>query len=606
MPDIKRMLHQMALQFHNQEIKFKILSLYLAIVIASVVTVSVLSYISTEKQLKQNIYFITNEMVNQINRNISDKLSILTEQLVKIKFDERLERITNLNGSGLSEREKTEAILYFKKIFDDIYSFGNNYQLIHSMIVYLDNGMVFHFEQGKYYFLSKKLSAAELSLYYDDKRNYYWMNVHTDATFFRKPGVRVLSLSAPIRKGGALKALVIVNMNESYIKKLIENINLDNAGSVVMVSEDGELVSRGFDRSPDLEGMIREKVLHGADESGRFEYQAHKVTYLVIYGTIGVNGWRLAAIFQKADLMRDIVKAKRGILYFTLLITLLAAVAAFIVAYGLTKPINKLSQLMSVVETGNLDIRFNTRYNDEIGKLTRQFNSMLERIKLLISEVEREQTEKRKIELRTLQMQINPHFLYNTLESIKFLAEQKSDDTGEMVRALGQFYRRVLSKEDGTSTVAEEIDHLQSYLTIQKIRYSTRFDYRIEVEDKSLLGCETVKFILQPLVENAIHHGIRKKRGKGLIVVKVSRENASLNFTVFDNGAGIAADRLGTIRENLQGKDSAKDSGIGVCNVHKRIVMNYGEGYGVAIESAANEFTAVKVRLPLIPAAIKE
>lgn len=583
--------------FNNQKIKVKILSLYLMIIIASIGTVSYMIYISTEKQLKRNVYYITNEAVNQINNNICDKLSIITEQLIKIKYDSELEHLINADISTISEAEKVEAGIHFKKIFDEIYSFANNYQLIHSMIIYLDNGVVFQFERGKYRFRIKKLSPGEIRKYSYKDHNYCWLNVHKDAVFFKNSGEDVLTISAPLRKGNSLKALIIVNMYASYMKKLIENINMANTGSTIIVSEDGYLASNEYSQMPGLGAVIQNKVLHSPDESAQFEYKAKNVDFLVIFTTIRVNRWKLAVILKRNELMRDIDKAKYGIICFTLGIILIATIAAILIAYGLTKPINKLSELMAIAERGNLDIRFNTLYNDEIGKLTRQFNSMIEKIKLLISEVAQEQAQKKKMELETLQMQIDPHFLYNTLDSIKFLAEQKSDDTGEMVRALGQFYRHGLSKGDGLITVSEEIDHLKNYLIIQKIRYSTQFDYRIET-DHSILECETIKFILQPLVENSIYHGVRKKREKGIIIIKGYREDGDLFFTIYDNGAGMTPERLAQIRENLDKIHLPKDCGIGVHNVHKRIMMQYGEEYGLSIHSVKNEFTLIKVKLP--------
>lgn len=585
--------------FYNRSIRFKILSLYLTIIILSIVIMSWIIYVSTERQLKQNVYQIADDAVNQISQNISDKFSIITEQLVKIKFDDELGHLINLDISDLSEQESVEAVIHFKKMFDEIYSFSNNYELIHSMIIYLNNGMRFQFEEGKFYCLKQKLPDSEIRKYYDGDQNYFWQNAHDDTIFFKGSGAKVLSVSSPLRKGDKIAALVIVNMNESYLKKIIGSINLVSTGFVVMVSKDGYMMNHNHKQSAELESMIKELILYNSKESDQFEYKLKKFDFLVVYDTIKVNGWKLALILKKKDLMRNVERTKSKIIWVTLTIILIAVIAAFLIADGLTKPINKLSKLMAAVEAGNLNIRFNAKYNDEIGTLTRQFNSMLERIQLLVREVEEEQIQKRKMELKALQMQIDPHFLYNTLDSIKFLAEQKSDKTGEMVRALGQFYKYSLSKGDGITTVGEEIDHLKSYLTIQKIRYATRFDYQFEV-DESIMKCQTVKFILQPLVENSIYHGIRKKHGKGIICIKGYGKENKLIFTVYDNGAGIAPERLEMIQDNLKTANSTNEVGIGLLNVHKRITMNYGEEYGLTITSIKNEFTLVTLKLPIV------
>lgn len=583
--------------FCNQRIKAKILSLYLTIIILSIAMVSWIIFVSAEKQLNHNVYQMTDNAVNQISDNISAKLGVIAEKLVKIKFDIELEHLINLDKSDMTEQESAEAVIHFKQIFDEIYSSGNNYELIHSMIIYLNNGMRFQFEEDKYFVRNQKLSAKAIRKYCNGDQNYFWRNAHHDTVFFEGSGTNVLSISAPVRKGEKIAALVVINMNASYMKKLIESVNPTNTGSVAMVSEDGYLMNLKYKHTPGFEAMINDRVLHNVRESDQFEYHLKPFDFLVVYDTIRVNGWKLALILKKRDLMRNVERTKAEVIWITLIIILIAAIAAFLTAHGLTKPINKLSKLMAVVETGNLDIRFNTKYNDEIGTLTRQFNSMLEKIQFLVRRVAEEQTQKRRMELKALQMQIDPHFLYNTLDSIKFLAEQKSDKTSEMVRALGQFYKHSLRKGDGITTVGEEIDHLKSYLIIQKIRYSTRFDYRIDV-DECLLACQTVKFILQPLVENSIYHGIRKKHGTGVIEIKGYREEDKLIFTVYDNGAGMVPARLQVIRDNLKRSNPTNEVGIGVFNVHRRIAMNYGEEYGLILTSVENQFTLVTVKQP--------
>jgi two-component system sensor histidine kinase YesM len=591
--------------FLNQRIKFKILSLYLTIIILSIGTVSWIIYVSTEKQLKYNVYQITDNAVNQISHNISDKLSIVAEQLIKLKSDMKLEHLVDTRNSGMSEQESAEAVIYFKKIFDEMYSFGNNYELIHSMVIYLDNGMRFQFEEGKYFFLNEKLSGGKIRQYCNGDQNYIWRNSHKDRFFFEGSGAKVLSISTPVRHGEKIAALIVINLNESYLKRLIEGARPANTGSVVVISRDGYLTSRSYQHSVELESMLNDRVLHNSRESDQFDYKLKKSDFLVVYDTIRVNGWKLAMILKKSDLMRSVDRTKFEIIGFTLIVIFIAVIAAFLIAEGLTKPMYKLSKLMAVAETGNLDIRFNTKYNDEIGMVTRQFNVMLERIKLLIRKVEEEQTQKRRLEFKALQMQINPHFLYNTLDSIKFLAEQRDEKAGVMARALGQFYKYGLCKGDGLTTVGEEIDHLKSYLTIQKIRYSSRFDYRIAVDD-SLLSCRTVMFILQPLVENSIYHGIRRKHGKGVISIKGHREENLLVITVHDNGAGMAPERLEMVRKNLRNSQETDEVGIGVFNVNKRITMYYGEEYGITITSVENEFTLVTVKHPVKVQALEE
>ena len=242
---------------------------------------------------------------------------------------------------------------------------------------------------------------------------------------------------------------------------------------------------------------------------------------------------------------------------------------------------------------------------DEITELGMSFNIMIEKIRDLVEAKTREQENLKKAELRALQAQINPHFLYNTLDTIIWMAEaRRTDQVVEIVRALSSFFRLSLSKGRDWITVAEEIERTRSYLIIQKMRYRDILDYRIEVEEGALDN-SILKLILQPLVENALYHGIKNKRQGGMITVRVRqpREDEVL-LEVEDNGAGIPADKLAKIQALLL-DDTAEtwtgawqENGFGLENVHKRVKLYYGQLYGLSLRSEAGVGTCVTVLIP--------
>uniref|UniRef100_UPI00136CE0CB sensor histidine kinase n=1 Tax=Clostridium sp. C2-6-12 TaxID=2698832 RepID=UPI00136CE0CB len=241
------------------------------------------------------------------------------------------------------------------------------------------------------------------------------------------------------------------------------------------------------------------------------------------------------------------------------------------------------------------------KYNDEVGELGSSFNNMVKEINNLINLVQKEEKSKRIAEMNVLQAQIKPHFMYNTLDTIRWMAEEHNEeDIVEIIEAFTNLLRISLSKGKEMISVQDELNHVQSYLIIQKIRYEDKLDYEIEF-DENILDFEVIKLILQPLVENAIYHGIKEKRGNGKISITGKIEGNLLCFTVMDNGKGMEEDVLNRINKMLAGVGENKhEIGYGIFNVNERIRMIYGDEYGLKYKSVYGEGTIVELRHPII------
>jgi two-component system sensor histidine kinase YesM len=213
-------------------------------------------------------------------------------------------------------------------------------------------------------------------------------------------------------------------------------------------------------------------------------------------------------------------------------------------------------------------------------------------------EVVLEQEAKRKSEMKALQAQINPHFLYNTLDSIVWMAETNNSEVVTMTEALARLFRITLSRGEDQITLEQELEHVRNYLIIQSLRYINKFDYELDAEE-SLLQNKVLKLILQPLVENSIYHGIKNKRQKGHIRITARAEHGRLLILVQDDGIGMSPEKAATILQSAASDHKDRFSGIGVRNVHERIQLYYGPEYGLQFESKPGEGTTVKVWLPL-------
>jgi len=275
--------------------------------------------------------------------------------------------------------------------------------------------------------------------------------------------------------------------------------------------------------------------------------------------------------------------------------------AAWAISRSIYIPIKRLHDVTSTITKDDLQVLVTRENADEIAELGISFNIMIGKIKELLDSKMKEQESLKKAELRALQAQINPHFLYNTLDTIIWMAEaQQTDQVVQLVSALSNFFRISLSKGKDWITIGEEIERTRSYLTIQKMRYRDILDYRIEADDE-VLDNTILKLILQPLVENALYHGIKNKRKGGMIVVRARQKtDGEILLQVEDNGIGFTHDKLASVRAQI-GDDFDEirlESGFGIDNVNKRIQLYYGRQYGLTIGSEYRVGTCVTLVIP--------
>lgn len=307
--------------------------------------------------------------------------------------------------------------------------------------------------------------------------------------------------------------------------------------------------------------------------------------------------------------IRDIQKAREDYQTFFMEMISFSIVAFFIICIllgffsyyvplSITRPIRELSEVTNQVAKGNLAVRSKVRSGNEVSMLGESMNTMIDKINELLNQVTTEQTSLRKAEFELLQAQINPHFLYNTLDAIVWLAESgEHKKVVEMVGSLSEFFRSSLNKGKDIVTIREELQHVRSYLQIQQVRYQDIMRYKINIP-KDLNQYKIPKITIQPLVENALYHGIKNKRGIGEIKVSGWREENFFIICVEDDGIGIDEKRLAQIQGEIKNGVRTGEGIYGLYNVNERIRLNFGEEYGIAIESVYGEKTVARIKLP--------
>lgn len=269
---------------------------------------------------------------------------------------------------------------------------------------------------------------------------------------------------------------------------------------------------------------------------------------------------------------------------------------------NITGPIRRLCEMTRQVGKGDFAVQAREGSDDELAVLNSSFNRMVEEVGKLVEDIRIEQLNLRATELKLLQAQINPHFLYNTLDTIIWLAEAgDSEQVVTLVSALSDFFRTTLSKGRDYITVREEEAHIRSYLQIQRLRYRDILEYEIQIPEE-LYQYQILKLTLQPLVENALYHGIKNKRGMGHIRVTGESLGDRLVFRVWDNGKGMEPEELERVRKLIWGSQAGGDgpSGFGLFNVAQRIFLNYGSEYSLSMESVSGEWTEAVVEIPAV------
>lgn len=319
---------------------------------------------------------------------------------------------------------------------------------------------------------------------------------------------------------------------------------------------------------------------------------------LVLREDIPFVNSQLVAIIHRAGLFEQLFSARATVYLAILICSIVSIVMATWFSRRLAAPIRKLIQQMTVVESGNLDTRLPVNSNDEIGRLTLGFNRMVERLRVHIDEAYVAQIKQKQTELNALKSQIRPHYLYNTLEVIRMNAvDKEAEEVADMIHALSNQLKYVIDYGEDRVGLSRELEHLHDYFYIISVRYENRYVLECDIAADVRLEWPILKLSLQPIVENAIQHGLRQKK-KGAVRISVERRGENLEITIYDNGVGMDNDTLRQLHSNLDSSAPPTKS-VGLRNVHERIRSMYGKDYGLSVRSQEHVGTSVRLCFPV-------
>lgn len=422
------------------------------------------------------------------------------------------------------------------------------------------------------------------------------------------PNQNVLSIISTIKQRITHEVIgfIVIDLNENMIDDFLAHTIIGRTGFFYINDQYGSTifhpVSDQSSTSTLLEDLSHKTMTADRDS---FILSTGSRPQFVVYSTSPITGWKIIGVVPLQEIMEEANGIRQLIIITVALSAVFAVTLYFFLTKRLTHPIQVLMNKMRKAASGFLEAKVSPSGTDEIADLGNSFNIMLENIKQLIERNRREQELKQLAELRTLQAQINPHFLYNTLDSIIWMAEaEKKESVIKIVKALARFFRLSLNKGKDWIMIKTELEHAQNYLVIQQMRYHDILEYKITV-DPELMVYQIPKMTIQPLIENAIYHGIKNKRGKGLIQIGGHIAEQDIILYVQDNGIGMPPERLEQLRieldtpiDSLTSKEDDHEGGFGLLNVHHRIKLYFGESYGIKLDSTYKDGSTISIRIP--------
>jgi two-component system, sensor histidine kinase YesM len=590
---VKLRASQFAL-FPLKSIRSSISLAFSCLILASIAATTLFSYQLSVEAVQRNSQGYIEEIIKQVNTNIQSYVDYM-ENISLLAMTNKDVKYYISDSSFISPEERRpyekrisdlfQAILYTRKDIASIMVFGYNGRYVTDRRITSLNPNTKVEQQAWYKNAQSEGGKSVLSAPHVQniiQNEYRW----------------VVSLSRELKSTDGITAegVFLVDLNLSVIDDICSHINLGKRGYVFIVDPEGNIVYHP-DQQLIYSNLRTERIADVIHAKSGSSFIASDNDGKRIYSVQDANfGWKIVGVAYTDELLTDKSTIRNTILAYALCGLAVTLILSFLLSHRLTRPIKELQADMKQVEKGNFDIQSQIGQMNEIGQLGRTFNMMVSRIKNLMQEIIQTQENKRKSELQLLQAQINPHFLYNTLDSIVWMAEQKRhEEVVLMTSALSKLFRASITKDQEFIPIRVEIEHITNYLLIQKMRYHEQLDYIIDISD-GILSYKTLKILLQPFVENAIYHGIRNRREAGMVTIRGREDDSRVVFEVEDNGLGMLPEQLARIW--AADEEGPIGKGIGIHNVNERIRLYFGHDYGVTIRSEMETGTCVTITIP--------
>lgn len=565
--------------FRKWGFQSKLLFIFLTMILTPVILLSFFEFYYSKKMLADK----TNDYLKNLAAVTLSKIDSTVSDIENVAF--YINGNNTIQASLKAEEQVVGNRVAYYELHSDIRQILASYVLLRQEI----NAICIHSESGREYTYTKTRNGPPLDItrYIRDEKQ-YWAVDKNHIVLMKK------LYAFPTQ---SLLGYIALDVNAKSLYDIIADIDLTKSGRIFLVNEEGRILAT---ESETLSGELLDEPYRNFLGENEAFYNNVRVgnTYYSVYNSGAIsNGWYMVLAIPRDYYMRDITKLKNVIIPITLMTAFLTALLSILVSRGITRPIRFLSGAMENFGQGNFDINCQVDSEDEIGRLSHTFNQMVMDMNSLVNTVYEQKVMKQEAQMKSLQMQINPHFLYNTLDTINWMARIRHvDEIGDMVAALSNMMRYSLEKKSFVR-LGEEVKSLKDYIAIQNYRYRDKMVAEIEI-DESLMSLYIPRLLIQPILENAIVHGIEEKLDKGHILVAARREDEDLYIQIIDDGVGMTEETMSHIlREDYSMKKSGHTS-IGVVNVNRRIQMIYGKDYGLLVQSVLGAGTKITIHIP--------
>ena len=589
----------------NTDIKSKLIKYFCISIIIPLLLSNIINYLFlSTNQIRSGIDIYT-QIIMQTNENLDSLINSINTVVLGISFNADLQDI--LYNKRFEDLERDYTIY---KVMDSVFgSYRLLYNLIGNIVIFSDDGKLINSLDG----YQQNVNIKDYEWYAsvkDSQGENVWIGTHIDLRDISNSRKEVIAVAKKIRRLGDSVSrdlgkgigYILINIRENAVNEILSKVHYGDSGHMFIVDEQSRIVSH---RDKSLIGQYWDSGNPSLldNKNGNFFTTVNRRTALVNFCTSGMTGWKLIGVIDRDEIIRN-----SNVLFFTSISFSIGLFILFVLisipfSNSISKPIGELRGYMKEVEKGKLDQNIRESYRfDELNDLVNGFNTMVSKLNNSINEVynarlkEKElEISVRQAELSALQQQINPHFLYNALDSINWMAQlDDNQEISNMVTALGDFFRTCINKGLNFVSIEEEIQNVKYYIYIQQIRYSSKLEVIMDIDERTY-GYMTMKLLLQPLVENAIVHGIEPKITKGKIVIKIEKLNEVIRFIVWDDGVGITQ---AAIDEMLNPAYRERRKGIGLINVMDRLRLYFNDRYAFHISSEPGSGTEVVVTIP--------
>ncbi len=584
----------------NLPLKKKLLITYVLLTFIPMAFLGLAIYYQNIKSIEEEVGEYIPRLLKQANQNIENEISDL-ENLPNLIYNSS-DVLKVLRGSPYQEKSALlEDKFTVENFLSNTYLDGTNSDILGAFL--LSNNRTFISTKLKY----EGFDFENVFLPYGEPHEFdanvkILLPHQVDLTFQGNPPYILLVKNIKDLDNRNNLGTLILAVQVNFIKEVLKDVDEEENATMWMMDQQGQII---FHTDQAQIGKVYTEMNHFPLLNGSFRTttatdrtlisvnQSHKNKWIVVHSI------PLKYLTEGTDVVRNV-----SIIIFLVLVAI-TTVISIILAWTVTKPLHVLAGVMKDVEKGNLDVEIPIKSKDEVGILANSFRSMIHRIRELIKKNYQIKLNQKEAELYALQSQINPHFIYNTLETIGASVEEGEQEiVVEMVAILGKMLRYSLSNKENLVPIRNEVEHIQHYLTLQKYRFEERIQFEIADELKNK-DYYTPKFILQPIVENSVKYGMksRKMLQLSIFIKKVFDQsgNEYIEFNIRDNGPGIEKNELEHLVQRLQSESWMKrDSGFGITNVHSRIVMMFGNDFGLTIDSKKEEGTAMIISIPII------